>query len=157
FTPIRNVELLQVRHFGRCQALSEIFVSALTRATMSSKSRHTTNRRDPSTKIQRGNAMLKRALSTFAFVAALSFASSAACVWLLAISTLAQAQDYPSRAVTIISDSAAGSTPDAVLRVVADRLGQVWGQQVLAVNHPRATGPHASRTRAHAPTRGYNP
>jgi hypothetical protein len=31
------------------------------------------------------------------------------------------------------SDSAAGSTPDAVLRVIADRLGQIWGQQVLAV------------------------
>jgi len=99
--------------------------------------------------------MLKRALSTFAFVAALSFASSAACVWLLAISTLAQAQDYPSRAVTIISDSAAGSTPDAVLRVIADRLGQVWGQQVLAVNHPGATGSIASRIAADAPADGY--
>ena len=99
--------------------------------------------------------MLKRALSTFAFAAALSFASSAACVWLLAISTLAEAQDYPIRAVTIISDSAAGSTPDAVLRVVADRLGQVWGQQVLAVNHPGATGSIASRIAADAPADGY--
>src|SRR5436190_16363456 len=69
-----------------------------------------------------------------------------ACVWLLAISTATQAQQYPNRPVTIISDSAAGSTPDAVLRVIADRLSQIWRQQVLAVNHPGATGSIASRS-----------
>jgi tripartite-type tricarboxylate transporter receptor subunit TctC len=59
-----------------------------------------------------------------------------ACFWLLPLSAAAQvhaqAQQYPSKSVTIISDSAAGSTPDAVLRVIADRLSQSWGQQVLA-------------------------
>src|SRR5215510_14217819 len=82
-----------------------------------------------------------------------------ACFWLLALSATAQvhaqAQQYPSKPVTIISDSAAGSTPDAVLRVIADRLGQIWGQQVLAVNHPGATGSIASRIAADAPADGY--
>jgi len=78
-----------------------------------------------------------------------------ACVWLLAISTATQAQQYPDRPVTIISDSAAGSTPDAVLRVIADRLSQIWRQQVLAVNHPGATGSIASRIAADAPPDGY--
>ena len=78
-----------------------------------------------------------------------------ACVWLLAISTATQAQQYPNRPVTIISDSAAGSTPDAVLRVIADRLSQIWRQQVLAVNHPGATGSIASRIAADAPPDGY--
>ncbi len=78
-----------------------------------------------------------------------------ACVWLLAISIAAQAQQYPNRPVTIISDSAAGSTPDAVLRVIADRLSQIWRQQVLAVNHPGATGSIASRIAADAPPDGY--
>src|SRR5947208_13649952 len=78
-----------------------------------------------------------------------------ACVWLLAISTATQAQQYPNRPVTIISDSAAGSTPDAVLRVIADRLSQIWRQQVLAVNHPGATGSIASRSAADAPPDGY--
>ena len=59
-----------------------------------------------------------------------------ACFWLLPLSAAAQvhaqAQQYPSKSVIIISDSAAGSTPDAVLRVIADRLSQSWGQQVLA-------------------------
>jgi tripartite-type tricarboxylate transporter receptor subunit TctC len=78
---------------------------------------------------------------------------------LLAISVAtpshAQEQQYPSRPVTVISDSAAGSTPDAVLRVIADRLGQIWGQQVLAVNHPGATGSIASRIAAEAAPDGY--
>jgi len=67
----------------------------------------------------------------------------------------AHAQDYPTRPVTIISDSAAGSTPDAVLRVIADRLGQMWGQQILAVNHPGATGSIASRIAADSAPDGY--
>src|SRR5262245_47880751 len=46
---------------------------------------------------------------------------AAACLGLLAIAAAAQAQQYPNRPVTIISDSAAGSTPDAVLRLLADR------------------------------------
>src|SRR5438552_6820530 len=78
-----------------------------------------------------------------------------ACVWLLAISTATQAQQYPNRPVTIIADSAAGSTPDAVLRVIADRLGQIWGQQVIAVNHPGAGGSIAARLAADAAPDGY--
>jgi tripartite-type tricarboxylate transporter receptor subunit TctC len=61
----------------------------------------------------------------------------------------------PSKPVTIISDSGAGSTPDALLRVIADRLSQIWGQQILAVNHPGATGSIASRIAADAAPDGY--
>jgi tripartite-type tricarboxylate transporter receptor subunit TctC len=82
-----------------------------------------------------------------------------ACFWLLpwsaAAQVHAQAQQYPSKPVTIISDSAAGSTPDAVLRVIADRLSQSWGQQVLAVNHPGAAGSIASRIATDSPPDGY--
>src|SRR5215471_14846077 len=67
----------------------------------------------------------------------------------------AHAQEYPTKPVTIISDSAAGSTPDAVLRVIADRLSQMWGQQILAVNHPGATGSIASRIAADSAPDGY--
>src|SRR6266478_9161774 len=82
-----------------------------------------------------------------------------ACFWLLPLSAAAQAhaqaQQYPSKPVTIIADSAAGSTPDAVLRVIADRLGQIWGQQVIAVNHPGAGGSIAARLAADAAPDGY--
>jgi tripartite-type tricarboxylate transporter receptor subunit TctC len=67
----------------------------------------------------------------------------------------AQVERYPARPVTIIADAAAGSTPDAVLRVVADRLGRTWGQQVLPVNHPGAGGSIAARLAAEATPDGY--
>ncbi len=73
----------------------------------------------------------------------------------IAAAASAQAQQYPSKPVTIIADSAAGSTPDAVLRVIADRLGQIWGQQVIAVNHPGAGGSIAARLAADAAPDGY--
>jgi tripartite-type tricarboxylate transporter receptor subunit TctC len=82
-----------------------------------------------------------------------------ACLWLLAVSAAveanAQIQQYPSKPVTIIADSAAGSTPDVVLRLIADRLGQIWRQQVVAVNHPGAGGSIAARIAADSAPDGY--
>src|SRR5713101_3084259 len=78
---------------------------------------------------------------------------------LLAMSTAAevhaQAENYPSKPVIVITDSAVGSTPDVVLRVIADRLSQIWGQQVVAVNHPGAAGSIASRIAAQSAPDGY--
>jgi tripartite-type tricarboxylate transporter receptor subunit TctC len=68
---------------------------------------------------------------------------------------LAQTENYPNRPVRIIADSAAGSTPDVVLRLIADRLGQIWRQQVLVVNQPGAGGSIAARAAAEAPPDGY--
>jgi len=42
--------------------------------------------------------------------------------------------------VRIITHSAPGGSPDALLRIVADRLSQMWSRQVLALNHPGAGG-----------------
>jgi len=88
------------------------------------------------------------------FVHLLRTASLSLVITVLAPSADAQ-QPYPSRPVTIIADSAAGSTPDAVLRLIADRLGQVWGQQVVPVNHPGAGGSIAARIAADAAPDGY--
>jgi len=60
----------------------------------------------------------------------------------------AKAQLYPSSPVKVISDSAPGSAPDVILRIVADRLSQAWGQQVVVVNQPGAGGSLAARTAA---------
>ena len=73
----------------------------------------------------------------------------------IAAAAPAHAQQYPTKPVTIIADSAAGSTPDAVMRIIADRLGQIWGQQVIAVNHPGAGGALAARNAAEAAPDGY--
>jgi len=60
----------------------------------------------------------------------------------------ARADDYPARPVKIISDSAPGSAVDVTLRMVADRLGHIWGQQVLPINQPGAGGTVSARVAA---------
>ena len=67
----------------------------------------------------------------------------------------AQAQDYPAKPVRIITHSAAGGSPDALLRLVGDRLSQMWGRQVVTLNHPGAGGSIAARTAAAAAPDGY--
>src|SRR5262245_63225714 len=70
-------------------------------------------------------------------------------------SAWAQPQDFPARPVRIITHSAPGGSPDALLRIVADRLSQMWGQQVITLNHPGAGGAVAARTAAAAASDGY--
>jgi tripartite-type tricarboxylate transporter receptor subunit TctC len=67
----------------------------------------------------------------------------------------AQAQGFPDKPVRIITHSAAGGSPDALLRIVGDRLSQMWGQQVVALNHPGAGGAVAARIAAAAAPDGY--
>lgn len=67
----------------------------------------------------------------------------------------AHAQDYPTRAVKIISDSAPGSANDVTIRLIADRLGQHWGQQVVILNQPGAGGAISARLASEATPDGY--
>ena len=53
--------------------------------------------------------------------------------WMLG-SGAAQAQSYPTHAVRLISDSGAGSAIDVSLRIIADGLSRVWGQQAVVIN-----------------------
>jgi len=78
-----------------------------------------------------------------------------ASLWLLAAITPATAQDFPTRPVKIITDSAPGSAVDVILRLIADRLSHIWGQQVLPVNQPGAGGSIAVRAAASATPDGY--
>src|ERR1043166_2905570 len=76
-------------------------------------------------------------------------------VTLAAAGDRAQAQSYPAGPVKIISDSAPGSAPDVILRIVADQLGQTWGQQVVVFYQPGAGGSLAARAAANAAPDGY--
>jgi tripartite-type tricarboxylate transporter receptor subunit TctC len=67
----------------------------------------------------------------------------------------AQGQDYPAKPVRIITHSAPGGSPDALLRIVGDRLSQMWGRQIVVLNHPGAGGAVAARTAAQAAPDGY--
>ncbi len=60
---------------------------------------------------------------------------------MLALCTPVAAQsDFPNKPVKFIVNSAPGSATDVINRLVADRLAQMWGQQVLTLNHPGAGG-----------------
>jgi tripartite-type tricarboxylate transporter receptor subunit TctC len=58
------------------------------------------------------------------------------------------AQDFPSKPVTFITPAAAGNSPDVVGRIVADRLSQMWKQQVVIINRPGAGGLIAAQAAA---------
>jgi tripartite-type tricarboxylate transporter receptor subunit TctC len=85
----------------------------------------------------------------------LRLAGSAAALAAAARTGSARAQDYPAKPVRIITHSAPGGSPDALLRIVGDRLAQMWGQQVVVLNHPGAGGGVAARTAAAAAPDGY--
>ena len=67
----------------------------------------------------------------------------------------ARAQDYPNRPVRLISNSAPGSAIDVIMRIIADGLSRVWGQQAVLINQPGAGGAVAARTAASATPDGY--
>src|SRR5215475_12912090 len=66
------------------------------------------------------------------------------------------AQDYPSKPVTFITPAAAGNSPDVVTRVIADRLTQLWKQQIVVLNRPGAGGLIAAQAAAALPKDGYS-
>jgi tripartite-type tricarboxylate transporter receptor subunit TctC len=67
----------------------------------------------------------------------------------------AQNNNYPTKPVRLIVDSAAGSANDATARILADKLGTMWGQQVLTINQPGAGGGISARTASQSPPDGY--
>jgi tripartite-type tricarboxylate transporter receptor subunit TctC len=75
--------------------------------------------------------------------------------WLAAPAAYAQAETYPQKPVTIISDAAPGSTPDVDARFIAAGLSKAWGQQVIIINHAGANGSIAARVAAEAAPDGY--
>jgi tripartite-type tricarboxylate transporter receptor subunit TctC len=68
----------------------------------------------------------------------------------------AHAQDYPTKPVTFITPAAAGNSPDVVTRVVADRLTQMWKQQIVVLNRPGAGGLIAAQAAAAVEKDGYS-
>jgi tripartite-type tricarboxylate transporter receptor subunit TctC len=67
----------------------------------------------------------------------------------------ARADDYPNRPIRIISDSAPGSAVDVTFRMVLDRLSALWGQQIVPVDQPGASGAIAAHAAAEAIPDGY--
>ena len=64
----------------------------------------------------------------------------AAALAALFLSTPVLAQNYPTRAVTIVVPFGAGSVTDAMARVLADKLSTTWKQSVVVENKPGLPG-----------------
>lgn len=82
------------------------------------------------------------------------FAAFAAAMF-VASATPAMAQDYPNRPVTMIIPFAAGGPTDILGRVVAARMSEVLGQQVVVENVGGAGGMTGSERVANAAPDGY--
>ena len=74
----------------------------------------------------------------------------------LALATApAAAQDYPSRASTIVTPQAPGASSDLLARTVGDGLAAAFGQPVIIDNRPGAGGNVGAAYVARAPADGY--
>ena len=69
-----------------------------------------------------------------------------------AFSSVAQAQAWPNRPVRLVVGFPAGGGADAAARIVAQRLSEVWGQQVVIENK----GGHPALEQARTLLRNYS-
>ena len=65
---------------------------------------------------------------------------AAGTVALPVVLRVASVQAYPARPITMIVPIAAGSSADAVGRLVAERMGRALGQSIIVENVPGADG-----------------
>lgn len=79
----------------------------------------------------------------------------AALLLLSGIAADCLAQAYPARTVRVIGAYSPGSGPDTTLRLLAERLAGMWGQQVLVENRPGANGILAMEALKKAAPDGY--
>ena len=81
-----------------------------------------------------------------------------ASVAMLAVAADGRAQtgdDFPNRPIRIIVPQAAGSGVDLQARVLAQKMGELWGQQAIVDNRPGANAIIGMETAAKATPDGY--
>lgn len=74
---------------------------------------------------------------------------------LAAVAGCAVAQGFPTKPVKIVNPFAAGGTTDQVARLMAQRLGEMWGQSVIVENRPGASNTIGVELVAKSPPDGY--
>jgi tripartite-type tricarboxylate transporter receptor subunit TctC len=97
-----------------------------------------------------GASIIENVRSTLASI------KSLATALLVATSSVASdAADYPAKPIRVIVGFAAGGAPDALARVVGEKLAQAWGQPVVVENRTGAQGNTAMAVVAKAEPDGY--
>lgn len=71
------------------------------------------------------------------------------------IATASHAQTWPAKPVRLIVPAGAGAAPDVIARLLAERLGQAWGQGVTVENRPGAGGIPGMSALARSANDGY--
>ena len=79
----------------------------------------------------------------------------AAVAALLALPGMVRAQDYPTRPITMVIPFAAGGPTDVLGRVVAARMSEILGQQIVIENATGAGGMTGANRVKTAPPDGY--
>ena len=83
------------------------------------------------------------------------FIGSAILAAAVGSSSLAQAQEWPTRPIRILVGFGPGGGTDIAARIVADSLSEVLGQPVIVENRPSGGGIIAANAVAKAPKDGY--
>src|SRR5205085_11627203 len=73
----------------------------------------------------------------------------------LFLATLAMAQEYPARPVTVIVPFSTGSASDVIARIVLERMSANVGQRFIVDNRPAAGGALGTAAGAKAAPDGY--
>ncbi len=80
---------------------------------------------------------------------------SLACLAVFMLAGPCYAQSYPTHPIKMLVPFAAGGPTDVIARLVAQKVSEAWGQQVVIENIPGGGGNIAAGMAAHAPTDGY--
>src|SRR6478609_3662963 len=88
-------------------------------------------------------------------IRALAGACAAALASLCAFAAPAQAQNYPTRSITMIVPFAAGGPTDVISRIVTSHMAQTLGQSIIIENVVGAGGTTATTRAARASNDGY--
>ena len=94
-------------------------------------------------------------MSLYAITRRASFALGISMLSTVAFGGQAKAQSFPDRVVTMVVPFAAGGSTDVVARVIADKMSQLLGQQVIVQNVGGAGGSLGAGNVARADPDGY--
>src|SRR5689334_21907217 len=82
------------------------------------------------------------------------FSIMAGLIW-LGLGSVAGAQDYPARPITLVVPFAPGGPTEMLARIVADHMSTTLGRQIMIENHAGSGGTTATTRVMRAPADGY--